>query len=109
MPQAVSEGGDRKVADKLNGADLAENLDVIKEQTRETLALLRLLIEMLLPKGDPDKPKLEDLIAALVAQQAQILAIAGQLAVNISAVLDLLGPAHGRGANQLPPKNDFRS
>jgi hypothetical protein len=46
----------------------------------ETLALLRQLVEMLLLKGDPDKPKLEDLLAALIAQQARILAC--QIASN---------------------------
>ena len=111
MPQAVSDGNDPKVADKFNGADFADDLDVIKEQTRATLALLRQLIEMLLPKGDPDKPKLEDLIAALVAQQARILAIVGQLAVDISAVLELLAPLMGESLpRRQPTKNGgFRS
>jgi hypothetical protein len=65
-----------------------DDLAIIREQTRETLALLRQLIEMLLPKGDPDAPKLEDLIAALVAQQREMLLILKQLATDTSAVLD---------------------
>jgi hypothetical protein len=65
-----------------------EDLAVIREQTRETLALLRQLIEMLLPKGDPDAPKLEDLIAALVAQQREMLLLLKHLASDMSDLLD---------------------
>jgi hypothetical protein len=110
MPQTVSDGSDPKVADKFHGADFADDLDVIKEQTRATLALLRQLIGMLLPKDDPDKPKLEDLIAALVAQQARMLAIVGQLSVDISAVLELLTPVGESLPRRQQPKNGgFRS
>lgn len=65
-----------------------DDLGVIREQTRETLALLRQLVEMLLPRGDPDAPKLEDLIAALVAQQREILLILKLLASDVSTLLD---------------------
>lgn len=51
---------------RLVPADVRDEISTIAEQQRETLALLRQLIEMLLPKVDPDKPKLEDLIAVLV-------------------------------------------
>ena len=91
MPAASSE---HSSADPSAG-ELAADIDVIKEQTRDTLALLRQLVEMLLPKGDPDKPKLDDLIAALVAQQARILAIVGQLRLDMASVLDLLPPIGG--------------
>jgi hypothetical protein len=90
MPRAVSDQGNPKVADKPSGGDFADDLEVIRERTRETLALLRQLIGMLLPKGDPDKPTLEELITALVAQQARVLAIVGQLGADMSAVLELL-------------------
>jgi hypothetical protein len=83
MPQASSE---RSNADPA-AVEQAGEVEIIKEQTRETLALLRQLLEMLLPKSDPDKPRLEDLIAALVAQPARILAIVGQLRVDMAAVL----------------------
>lgn len=80
-----------------------DDLAVIREQTRETLALLRQLVEMLLPRGDPDAPKLEDLIAALVAQQREILLILKHLAGDMSTLLDRAAvdgrpKAHGRHA-----------
>lgn len=58
---------------RLVPADVRDEISTIAEQQRETLALLRQLIEMLLPKVDPDKPKLEDLIAVLVGQQTRML------------------------------------
>lgn len=79
-----------------------DDLAVIREQTRETLALLRQLIEMLLPKGDPDAPKLEDLLAALVAQQREILLILKHLASDISTLLDHAA-ADGRPLTQGRP------
>ena len=39
--------------------NVRDEISTIAEQQRETLALLRQLIEMLLPEVDPDKPKLE--------------------------------------------------
>ena len=90
--------------------ELAGDVEIIKEQTRQTLALLRQLVEMLLPKGDPDKPKLEDLLAALIAQQARILAIVGQLRLDMAAVLELLPPAgSGLPGKQQPPSGGLQS
>lgn len=51
----------------------ASDLVVIRDQTREILDLLRSLVALMLPKEGGDGPKLEDLIAALVAQQREIL------------------------------------
>jgi hypothetical protein len=110
MAGAASERGGPPIAGYSAGGDVAADLDIIREQTRESLLLLRQLIEMLLPKGDPDKPKLEDLIAALVAQQARILAIVGQLGVDMSALLDLLTPVNGSSpGGRQPTKGSLRS
>ena len=72
--------------------EIRDEIAVIGEQQRETLVLLRQLIEMLLPKGDPDKPKLEDLVAALVGQQARMLMLLNQIEANVSELLDRLTP-----------------
>jgi hypothetical protein len=66
----------------------ADDLTVIREQTRQCVMLLRQLIEMLLPKGDPDAPKLEDLIAAMVAQQRETLHAVKQVSSDLNALAD---------------------
>ena len=65
----------------------AEELTVIREQTREILELVRSLVSLLLPKDDGDGPKLEDLIAALIAQQRDILVATRQIQSDIQALL----------------------
>lgn len=72
--------------------DMRGEIALIGEQQRETLALLRQLVEMLLPRGDPDKPKPEDLIAALVGQQTRMLVLPRQIGTDVSDVLDRLAP-----------------
>ena len=69
-----------------------DDLAVIREQTRDILALMRQLIELLLPKGDPDGPKLEDLIAALVAQQARTLMVCQQISTDVQVLLEQQRP-----------------
>ena len=54
-------------------ADEPKGIAVIREQTFESLQILRNLLSLLMPKEDHDGPKLVDLIAALVAQQRDIL------------------------------------
>ena len=76
--------------------DMANELAVIGEQQRETLALLRQLIEMLLPRADPDKPKLEDLIAVLVGQQGHMLRILRQLSLDMEVLLERKTGGSGR-------------
>jgi hypothetical protein len=68
-------------------AAAAEDLTVIREQTREILELVRNLVGLLLPKDDGDGPKLEDLIAALIAQQRDILVATRQIQSDIQALL----------------------
>ena len=87
-----------------------DDLTVIREQTRDILALMRQLIELLLPKGDPDGPKLEDLIAALVAQQARTLMVCQQISTDVQVLLERqgLGP-DGQADDHLGVNGAFRS
>ena len=83
----------------------ADKIAVILDQTREILELVRSLIALLLQQhGDSDGPKLEDLIAALVAQQRDILVCVRQVQADLSALhhrlngaVGALGNAHERG------------
>ena len=90
--------------------NLDDDLAVIREQTRDILALMRQLIELLLPKGDPDGPKLEDLIAALVAQQARTLMVCQQISTDVQVLLERqgLGP-DGQADDQLGVNGAFRA
>ena len=67
-----------------------EDIAVLREESREQLELLRTLVRLLLPKGDDDGPKLEDLIAALVAQQRDILLAIRQVQSDVEAVIERL-------------------
>ena len=77
-------------------ADPPDDLAVIREQTRETLELLRALVAALLNKPEKTGPTLEELIAALVAQQRDALILLRQIALDQGAILD-----------RLPPQPDF--
>ena len=87
-----------------------DDLGVIRQQTRDILALMRQLIELLLPKGDPDGPKLEDLIAALVVQQARTLMVCQQISTDVQVLLERqgLGP-DGQADHHLGVNGAFRS
>jgi len=74
---------------------MRDEITVISAQQRQILALLRQLIEMLLPKADPGKPKLEDLIAGLVGQQTRILVLLTQIGSDVSGLPDRIA-AEGR-------------
>ncbi|MDE1905046.1 MAG: hypothetical protein KGH75_01165 [Rhodospirillales bacterium] len=65
---------------------VAEVLAILREESREQLELLRTLVRLLLPKADDDGPKLEDLIAALVAQQRDILLAIRQVQSDVIAL-----------------------
>jgi hypothetical protein len=69
---------------------LAADIAVLREESREQLELLRTLVRLLLPKADDDGPKLEDLIAALVSQQRDILTAIRQVQSDVLAVLEHL-------------------
>jgi hypothetical protein len=89
MRQAKSPGRGTTQPEKPGEGGVSDDdLEVIREQTREILVLLRQLIEMLLPRGDPDGPKLEDLLAALIGLQRETLAVVRQTSADVSALLD---------------------
>lgn len=73
---------------------MAEDLTVVREQTREILELVRSLVAMLLPRDDGEGPKLEDLIAALIAQQRDILVAIRQVQSDVQGLV-----SQTKGAN----------
>ena len=77
------------------------DLTIIREQTRECLELLRALVGLLVNKPEREGPTLEDLIAALVAQQRDALVLLRQIATDQGAILDRLPalPADGAEAS----------
>ncbi len=81
-------------------AELGSDLAVIREQTRESLELLRALVGLLVNKPEREGPTLEDLIAALIAQQRDALVLLRQIASDQGAILDRLPalPVDGAGA-----------
>jgi hypothetical protein len=66
----------------------AEDIAILREESRDQLELLRSLVRLLLPKADDGGPKLEDLIAALVAQQRDIIVAIRQLQSDVQALLE---------------------
>ena len=64
-----------------------EILAAILEQGRQTLELLKALVGALLSKGNQEGPTLEELLAKITAQQAQLITI-GKMT---QADLDRLG------------------
>ena len=75
------------------------DLAIIREQTREGLELLRALVGLLMNKPERDGPTLEDLIAALLAQQRDMLILLRQIATDQNAILDRL-PAIAEGGGR---------
>jgi hypothetical protein len=92
-------------------ADVGRESDLatIREQTRECLDLVRALVGLLINKPEREGPTLEDLIAALVAQQRDGLVLLRQIASDQGAILDRLPalPQDGAstGANDYPGHN----
>lgn len=78
-------------------APAAEDIALIRQQTRETLELLRALVAALLNKPEKSGPTLEDLIAALVAQQRDALILLRQIALDQAAILDRMPMPPGSG------------
>ena len=73
-----------------------EILGTIQDQTRESLELLRSLVNQLLQQHAlREAPALEDLIATLLLQQREILTIAQQTRADVRALRDRL-PGLGR-------------
>ena len=89
-----------------------DRLAVILDQTAETLELVRSLVALLLQQrqGDDGRPKLEDLLAALVAQLRDILASVQQIRADLGTLHDRVdraigraGHGHGRGNGAARP------
>ena len=80
-----------------------ETLAIIRDQTRQTLELVKALVELLLAEeGGREGPTLEELLAVLIAQQRDILTGVRHLQTNISAIAQhVLPPGEARlnGAN----------
>jgi len=72
---------------------IAERLEAIEEQVRLTFELLKTLVGLLVPKGERDGPSLEDLIAALIAQQRDLLTIARATRSEVRRLGETLPPA----------------
>ncbi len=66
----------------------SKDLAVIREQTSETLQILRNLLSLMMPKEEDGGPKLVDLIAALVAQQRDILVGIRRLQSDVNALFN---------------------
>ena len=77
-------------------ADEAKDIAIIREQTFESLQILRNLLSLLMPKEDDDGPKLVDLIAALVAQQRDILVGIKSLQADNNALFTRIDAQAGR-------------
>jgi hypothetical protein len=82
---------DRQSDDKVEG-DPNNDLPVIREQTFESLQILRNLLSLLMPKEDDGGPKLVDLLAALIAQQRDIQSGITRLQSDLNALFHLLEP-----------------
>jgi len=79
------------------GAD-RETLAIIRDQTRQTLELVKALVELLLAKEvGREGPTLEELLAVLIAQQRDILTGVRHLQTDTSAIAQhILPPAESR-------------
>ncbi len=98
-----AKNGQASAQESGGGGTRDDDIAVIREQTRETVALLRQLTEMLLPKGDPNAPKLEDLIAALVTQQREMLRWVKQVAADQTVLMEhVMGEDRPPAAHSMP-------
>jgi hypothetical protein len=73
-----------------------DKLDAIAEQTREIRDLLRSLITMLLPKDEGSGEKFEDLIAAMVTQQRDIIILLRKIQENVELTVEQTTPTSVR-------------
>jgi hypothetical protein len=94
--------------------DATSILALIQSDTRETLELVRALVQLLLPTNEPKQgPSLEELIAALVALQRDQMILLRQLQADIGAVLDRLPESsisgEGLGYDRRPPNGNHRA
>lgn len=75
-----------------------EALVRIDEQGRQTLELVRALVNLLTPKeGDRDGPTLEDLLSTLIMQARETIAIVKAIQQDLGLLLDATPVAAGEG------------
>jgi hypothetical protein len=88
-----------------------EALAIIRDQTRQTLELVKALVELLLAKeGGREGPTLEELLAVLIAQQRDILTGVRHLQTNISAIAQhVLPPDESRLNGATHPNRGARA
>jgi hypothetical protein len=87
---------------ELDDGEAPNDLAVIREQTFESLQILRNLLSLMMPKEGDDGPKLADLIAALVAQQGAILVGIKRLQTDMNALYDRLDGKNGSSSPHNP-------
>ena len=92
------------------GAD-RETLAIIRDQTRQTLELVKALVELLLAKeGGREGPTLEELLAVLIAQQRDILTGVRHLQTDIGAIAQhVLPPGEARLNGATHPNGGARA
>jgi len=74
-----------------NENDLHIVLGRIEEQGRQTLELVRALIELLLPKeGTREGPSLEELLATLIMQQRELIALQRATLAGVNQLPEVL-------------------
>jgi hypothetical protein len=97
-------GGSAADEDMAGPADFpSEDIAILRAESHEQLELLRTLVKLLLPKADDDGPKLEDLIAALVAQQRDILVCIRQMQSDLVVLLERSEGDRGNGQEPAQP------
>lgn len=79
---------ERNEPDNRGAGDIA----IIREQTRESLELLRSLVRLMLPReGAGEGRQLDELIAVLIAQQREILTGIGLVQADMATLFERLG------------------
>ena len=101
---------DGRFETEARGAD-RETLAIIRDQTRQTLELVKALVELLLAKeGGREGPTLEELLAVLIAQQRDILTAVRHLQTDVSAIAQhVLPPGESRLTGATHPNGGARA
>ena len=80
-----------------------DRLAAIEHNSRESLELLRSLVTLLLAKeAGHEGPRLEDLLAALIAQQRELLAVQRAMQSDIAAIANRLFATDHESLNGTP-------
>lgn len=90
MEQQQTKAG--PAAGELN--DIRETLAAIQEQGRQTQELVRTLVDLLLPnEGNREGPPLEELVAAMVALQRDLIILARAMQAELERLAETLPTA----------------